>query len=145
MKYLKIQPFLTEEESSYYLTEALKPDGFFAHKSTKSGRSTYLNFKPIEFKGLERCALAMVEPNDTVDWHTDGTRDTVIIHPLSDNYAPCTTLDGEVSGPIILNVREKHAVFNNDQIRVSLQIFCPMKFSPNIEDYQFILPVKLRG
>ena len=81
-----------------------------------------LHFMPCKYKDFERVALMKMDPNAIQDWHTDGNRTTVLIYPLSDNYAPGETRNGKYHGPALVDVTKEHAVFNNDHTRINLQI-----------------------
>lgn len=126
MSFIEIEPFVTEEEKLYFFTK-IDEDDWYHHKSTVSGRQSPLQFKEIEYRGV-RAALMKMDPNTTMWWHTDGislNRPTVIIHPLTNNYSPFLSEDGFSSKPIIANTQAKHAVFNNENIRLNLQIQFP--------------------
>ena len=113
--------FLTREEVVHFLNIA--QDGeWMNHKSTVSGRASSLYFIRTSYKNYDRVALMKMNPNAIQDWHTDGTRSTVIIHPLTDNYASGMTRSGYYHGPVILDVTREHAVFNNEHTRICLQI-----------------------
>ena len=94
-----------------------------------------------------RCGLLKIKPNEIQDWHTDKVgRNTVLIYPLTDNYAPCQTIDGEVDTPMFLNTQSKHAVYNNDNIRLNFQVpfdedmdQCIQMFN-DVENYELITP-----
>ena len=113
--------FLTIKEKDHYL-ELAKKENWINHTSTHSGRKSMLYFMPCEYKEFERVALMKMNPNTTQDWHKDGNRNTVLIYPLSKNYAPGTTRAGEYNGPTLLDVSKEHAVFNNNATRINLQI-----------------------
>lgn len=119
-----INDFLTYEEVRTYL-EMIDDPNFVNHRSTITGEPSPLNFLPVEFRGIERVLLMKMEPHAVQDWHTDGKnlgRNCVIIHPLTDNYAHAETEDGIIEGTAILNTQKRHAVFNNESIRMNLQI-----------------------
>ena len=146
--HIKIKPFLSEAEVEYYLKLAHDPEGYIHHKSSTSERVTNLHFKPVDFRGMKKtdknkAMLLKIMPDALEGWHIDGPRNTVIIQPLTtETYAPCSCLDGDVHGPIILDVKQKHAVFNNSHLRIGFQINCGMDFSTNFEDYKHF-PVHL--
>ena len=145
--HIKIKPFLSPAEREYYLKLSYDPEGYINHKSTKSDRITNLHFKPVDFRGMKKtdknkAMLLLINSNDIEGWHIDGPRNTVIIEPLTDNYAPCSCHDEDVHGPLILDVKQKHAVFNNNYRRVGFQINCGMDFSTDFEDYKHF-PVHL--
>jgi hypothetical protein len=125
-----IPNFVTDDERSYFLSLA-DSENFVNHKSTITGKSSALHFLPVYFRGLERISIMKMMPNAVQDWHIDGVnlkRHSVIIHPLSDNYAPLMTVNGEVNTTAIINTQVEHAVFNNDSIRINLQIPIDLPF-----------------
>lgn len=129
MSFVEIPPFITEKEREYFLSKIDDPD-WYQHKSTVSAKQSPLQFKQISFRGIA-AALMKMDPNTIQDWHTDGInlkRNTLILHPISDNYSPFTCKSGSTSKPIIANTQEKHAVFNNNNVRLNLQI-------PFVEEY----------
>ena len=87
-----------------------------------------------------------MNPNAKQDWHTDGIllkRNSVIIHPISSNYAHCLTKDGNFNKTAILNTQKEHAVFNNSEIRLNLQIPLDVNFdylvkNKNCSHWKFI-------
>jgi hypothetical protein len=122
VSFTEIDPFVTEEEKQYFFTK-IHEDNWYQHKSTHSGKLTPLKFKKVEYRGVV-AGLMMMDPNTTMGWHTDGTslnRNTIILHPLTDNYSPFVCEDGSSSKPIIANTQARHAVFNNGNIRLNLQ------------------------
>lgn len=129
MSFIEIEPFITDEERKYCLSKIDDYD-WYQHKSTVSGSKSPLQFKKIEYRGIE-AALMKMDPNTTQGWHTDGInlkRNTVIIHPLTNNYAPFVSEGGSSTNPIIANTQVKHAVFNNENVRLNLQIPFPDAF-----------------
>ena len=73
----------------------------------------------------------MFPPYGGIDFHTDGSRNTALSYPLSEDYAPCVFEDGEkIDSPMLLNTQVKHAVRNNGKQRISLNI----SFKQNIEE-----------
>ena len=111
---------------------SLKDDEWTVHRSTKSGKPSVLNFYDLNmtFHG-RNCYLLMIRPNAVQDWHTDGgKRNTALIYPLSDNYAPCKFENHETDKPMFLNTQVRHAVHNNDNKRINLNI----SFEEDIED-----------
>ena len=122
--YYQLPDFLTDIEKEHFLSLIDSPD-FINHKSTNTGIASPLNFLPVEFRGIDRVLLMKMYPNAVQDWHTDGVglrRHSVIIHPLTKDYACAQTNDGEINGTAILNTQAKHAVFNNNTTRMNLQI-----------------------
>ena len=114
-------PDLTPEEKQHYL-KLVDCQGWINHKSTKSGLRSVLHFLPCEYKNFKRVALMKMEPHAIQDWHIDGNRKCVAIYPLSENYAKGMTREGEYEGPVLLDVTQEHAVYNNEYTRVCLQI-----------------------
>jgi len=91
-----------------------------------------LNFYDLNmtFHG-RNCYLLMIRPNAVQEWHTDGgKRNTALIYPLSEDYAPCSFEHAEISKPMFLNTQVRHAVFNNNNKRINLNI----SFDDDIED-----------
>ena len=125
MRYYKlIDDFITEEERAYLLSLA-NADDFVQHKSTVSDELSPLMFKPVKFRNFPRASIMKMLPKTIQGMHVDGSnlrRNTLIIHPLTDNYAPIITQAGEVHQTAIINTQEPHAVFNNDNVRVNLQL-----------------------
>ena len=102
----------------------LRDEDWTVHNSTKTGRPSVLNFYDLEktFHG-RNCYLVMIRPNAVQDWHTDGgKRNTALIYPLTDNYAPRKFQPGETTAPMFLNTQARHAVFNNNSKRINLNI-----------------------
>lgn len=128
--YIPLGDFVTEQERKELLDIALNKE-FVQHRSTKSGKVSPLNFKPIQFRNFERAWVMKMYPLAEQEMHTDGKtlgRNVIIIHPLSENYAPIVTQAGEVTQTAVINTQEYHAVYNNDQLRVNLQIPFPYNF-----------------
>lgn len=121
MGYLELNEFLTKKEKSDFLKLA-EQDNWINHKSTISGEYSPLYFMPCKYKNFERVTLMKMYPKVTQDWHTDGNRKTVLIYPLSENYANGSVRAGEYVGPVLLDVTKEHAVFNNEYTRINLQI-----------------------
>lgn len=99
-----------------------KNNDWINHSSTVTGKKSALHFMPCKYKDFKRVALMKMEPNTTQDWHVDGNRTTVLIYPLSDNYAPGETRNSKYYGPALVDVTKEHAVFNNEYTRINLQI-----------------------
>lgn len=142
MSFTEIEPFVTDEERQYLLSR-IDEENWFQHKSTVSGLLSPLQLKSIEYRGVSATLLKM-DPNTTQDFHTDGVvlkRNTVIIHPLTDNYAPFsieqispTQLLDQSAKPIIANTQARHAVFNNNNTRLNLQIPFNVDYNDSIQD-----------
>ena len=116
-----VPQFLSQSEIEEYLRQSDSQE-WYNHKSTVSGRESSLHFLPTTYKSYSRVALMKMEPHAVQDWHVDGTRSCVVIHPLSENYARGMTDHGEYEGPVLLDVKRRHAVFNNEYTRICLQI-----------------------
>ena len=111
---------------------SLKDEDWTTHKSTKTRKPTVLNSYDLNmtFHG-RNCYLLMIRPNAVQEWHTDGgKRNTALIYPLSEDYAPCSFEHAEISKPMFLNTQVRHAVFNNNNKRINLNI----SFDDDIED-----------
>lgn len=127
MNYYRLPEFLSQKKISELLQIAdnLTYDDYYHHVSSVSGRASPLNF--YELKGQtflgKKTALLMILPNQIQEWHTDikTIRTTVMIYPLTNNYAPCCIGDDKITYPAFVNVQEKHAVFNNNTTRINLQ------------------------
>jgi len=116
-----VPQFLSRSEIREYLRQSHSNE-WYNHKSTVSGKASSLHFLPTQYKSYDRVALMKMEPHAIQDWHVDGTRSCVVIHPLSENYASGMTEHGEYAGPVLLDVKRRHAVFNNEYTRICLQI-----------------------
>ena len=126
MSFTEIEPFVTDNEREHFLSRIDEPN-WYQHKSTVSGRQSPLQFKPVTYRGIQAFLMKM-DPNTIQEWHTDSVkmqRNTLIIHPLTENYSPFMSENGSSTKPIIADTQSKHAVFNNDQARLNLQIPFP--------------------
>jgi len=135
----EIDPFVTDEERQYFISRINEPD-WYQHKSTVSGRLSPLQFKRINYRGVEAVLMKM-DPGTTQDWHTDGVnlkRNTLILHPLTDNYASFTSEQGQSDKPIITNTQAKHAVFNNGSTRLNLQIPFDVDYNHAMQDNSIV-------
>lgn len=133
--YYEIDNFITAAERSYFLS--LMDRKFINHKSTRTGIKSSLNYFPIEFRGINRVSIMKMYPNTEQSWHTDGVnlkRNSLIIHPITDNYAPFSTRHGTTSSTVIVNTQEEHAVFNNEYTRLNLQIPIDLPFEELINN-----------
>jgi len=116
---------------------------YYDHYST--GKNRYTNLQFLFMDRLEdvcsellgqfkirphKLSIIRVNPNKTVDWHIDSPkfkRSTVIIFPLQpdENYAACETEYGII--PYMkcyaFNTNIRHRVVNNENARLSLQLF----------------------
>ena len=123
----------------------LKDEEWTVHHSTKTGKPSVLNFYNLKRKFYSRnCYLLMIRPNAVQDWHTDGgKRNTALIYPLTQDYAPCKFEVGETTAPMFLNTQARHAVFNNNNKRINLNISFEdsietcISFFKSIDTYEF--------
>lgn len=134
LSYYELPEFLDSDTKSRLLQIgiSLKDEDWTVHKSTRTGKASVLNFYDLNmtFHG-RNCYLLMIRPQAIQDWHTDGgKRNTALIYPLSENYAPCSFEQGQTDRPMFLNTQSKHAVFNNDEKRINLNI----SFEEDIDD-----------
>ena len=134
MIYFPIRFKLTAKEINDLLEEDKLID-YYKHPG-KSGYH-HLDFgKPREdltnkiikfFPNPNKVTLTAIEENKTVPLHTDGNygRKTVIIMPLSNNYAPCIADNIEIPymNCYAFNTQVPHTVINNNHRRVSLQLW----------------------
>lgn len=147
---------ITHYELPYFLSEHtkqelldigtnLKDDDWTIHNSTRTGKPSVLHYYDLKrtFYG-RNCYLLMIRPNAVQDWHTDGgKRNTALIYPLTENYAPCKFEVGETTAPMFLNTQARHAVFNNEHTRINLNISFTesiqdcMNFFKDIDKYEF--------
>ena len=125
-EYIKVPPFLTYNQKTKLYNLGLASAYFEKHYNSESGTESALSFLDLTDDDLPKqfmhAALMKMEPNAIQDWHTDGTRDTVLIYPLSRNYKLGQVESGYYGGPVLLNVKAKHAVFNNDAVRINFQV-----------------------
>ena len=143
----ELPEFLSEKTKQEFLDIGmnLKDEDWTVHHSTKTGKPSVLHFYDLKktFHG-RNCYLVMIRPNAIQDWHIDGgKRNTALIYPLTDEYAPCKFQLGETSAPMFLNTQAKHAVFNNNKKRINLNISFEddiedcIKFFEEIDKYEF--------
>jgi hypothetical protein len=139
MNYFKIDLNLDFQTKSDLILDALTSTDYYYHNSTKSKAYTNLDFLPRQYDCVSNLfmlkpsmmSLLKIDPNKLVDWHTDAKslkRQTVIIFPLTENYAPCTIETGDIPymDCYAFNTQLKHKVQNNNQTRISLQLFYDM-------------------
>lgn len=139
MNYFNIDLKLSNQLKSVLIKEALESNNYYYHRSTKSNLYTNLDFLPRPSDEVDQIfcikpntmSLLKIDPNKLVDWHTDAKtmgRQTVVIFPLTSNYAPCTTEEGDIPHMdcYAFNTQLKHKVQNNNQTRISLQLFYDM-------------------
>ena len=140
MSFIEVNPFVTDEEKNFFLSK-IDEDDWIQHRNTKSGTLSPLNFKgPFVFRKHEVFLMKMY-PNAVQDWHTDGVqfkRSTLILHPLTDNYAPFQSETDQSDKVIIADTQSKHAVFNNKETRLNLQIFFDVDYSEAIKDNSIV-------
>jgi len=129
--YYVIEKFLNTDTEKKLLDTALEVQDWYQHFSSKSGEYTALKFYDPKLTFLGRkCWLMKLDPNEIVKEHVDGWRNTVLIYPLTENYAPCVTRQGKTSEAILLNSQQPHSVINNCTTRINLQIL----FDEDIDD-----------
>lgn len=124
MSFLKLPNFVTKEEKKHLLS-LVDSDIFINHTNTQTGTSSSLHFGPTEFRHMPRACVMKMYPNMVQDWHTDSARfnrQTVILHPLTDDYAPVHTTGGAINTTVMIDTQSPHAVFNNNNLRVNLQL-----------------------
>lgn len=141
-------PYFLSSETKKELLDigmGIKDEDWTIHNSTRTGKPSVLHYYDLNrtFHG-RRCYLLMIPPNAVQDWHTDGgTRNTALIYPLTENYAPCRFEVGKTSAPMFLNTQARHAVFNNGNKRINLNISFAeslqecMNFFKGIQSYEF--------
>ena len=134
LTHYKLPEFLSEQSKKELLDVGmnLKDEQWIIHNSTRTGKPSVLHYYDLKRTFYGRpCYLLMIRPNAVQDWHTDGgTRNTALIYPLTDNYAPCKFDVGETTTPMFLNTQARHAVFNNDSKRINLNI----SFTENLQE-----------
>lgn len=124
MNYYELPKFLTEDQFDLFYDMALSVEEWTPYQSTVSGNrmGMYYYQTGLTFEG-RNVALVKLEPHDVMDWHVDGKRKTALSYPLSENYAPCSfAFYHSFDGPMLLNTQARHAVFNNDHTRYSINI-----------------------
>ena len=126
MNYYRLPDFLTQKKKDELLNLAysLKENDWYHHVNSKTGTQSPLNFYELkeQFFG-KKTSLMLIYPNQKQKWHTDikEIRNTAMIYPLTDNYAPCHVDEDLVDFPAFINVQIRHAVFNNNEPRINLQ------------------------
>ena len=139
MTFTEIKPFVTQQERALFLSRIDEQD-WYQHRSTVSGQQSPLQFKRITYRGVD-AALMKMDPNTIQNWHTDGVtlkRSTLILHPLTEKYAPYTTKTSQSVCPVIANTQAEHAVFNNNQIRLNLQIPFDVEYNEAMQDNSIV-------
>jgi len=147
LRYYKLPYFLDSKFTNRLLEKGmkLKHEEWADHYSSKSNRKTglYTYDLHMTFCGA-KCSLVMFPPHGGVDFHTDGSRNTALSYPLSEDYAPCVFEDGEkIDSPMLLNTQVKHAVRNNGKQRISLNISFQqdigecVKIFEQLKEYEF--------
>jgi len=147
LTHYELPQFLSKETKKELLEIGmqLKDEEWTVHHSTKTGKPSVLNFYNLKMKFYGRnCYLLMIRPNAVQDWHTDGgKRNTALIYPLTQDYAPCKFEVGETTAPMFLNTQARHAVFNNNNKRINLNISFEdsietcISFFKSIDTYEF--------
>jgi hypothetical protein len=124
MNYYELPRFLSDEQHKAFLTISENVKEWTPYQSTVSGNRMGMYYFQTGLTFADRnVALIKLEPNDVMDWHVDGKRNTALSYPLSDNYAPCSFEDAAgFDGVMLLNTQARHAVFNNEHIRYSINI-----------------------
>lgn len=124
MNYYELPKFLTQEQFDFFYDMALNVEEWTPYQSTVSGNRMGMYYYQTGLTFEDRnVALVKLEPHDVMDWHVDGKRKTALSYPLSDNYAPCSfTKSQTFDGPMLLNTQARHAVFNNEHTRYSINI-----------------------
>lgn len=143
MIYFKIDRSLTESQKASLLsydkeTEYYKHHGKSGYHNLDfakaPGEITYNIIKSLP--NPDKITLVAIDKNKTVPIHTDGNygRKTVIIFPITDNYAPCIADNIEIPYMTCyaFNTQVPHTVINNSTRRVSLQLW----YDISIEDLQ---------
>lgn len=129
--FLILKDFLLKTEKKYLLS-LIDTGGYQTHYNTTDNTPSPLMFKPINFRNIENAKLMKMLPNVKQEMHTDevknNKRKTILIHPLTNNYSPCITKDGLVSQTALINTQSEHAVYNNDNTRLNLQIAFDIDF-----------------
>jgi len=121
----QINPLLAHDK----LTDYYKHHGKSGYHNLDFGKVPKELTKEITkfFPNPDKITLVAIDKNKTVPVHTDGNygRKTVIIFPLTDNYAPCIADNTEI--PYMhcyaFNTQIPHTVINNDTRRISLQLW----------------------
>lgn len=135
---MQIKPFVTESERKKLLSLIDSPN-FTEHKSPK-GKGGW-QFCPVKYRKYD-AILMKIDPHVEIDWHTDRaylSRRTVILHPLTDNYAPIHFRDDKTVEPIIFDTQVEHAVYNNSTKRLNLQLNFDLDFDTVIDDNNSII------
>jgi hypothetical protein len=150
MKYFKINRKLDSKTKHDLIWFAkTHKDQYYNHLSTTSNSYTNLNFLftfhpiydiilkmfPVEGNNI---SLLQIDKNKEITPHTDGVnlkRNTVIVFPLwplPDQYTPCVVENEEIPyyDCYAFNTQKSHWIQNNDNERISLQIF----YDISIED-----------
>lgn len=123
MNYYELPRFLSEERHNDFLNMAESVKEWTPYQSTVSGNRMGMYYYQTGLKFANRnVALIKLEPHDVMDWHVDGKRNTALSYPLSGHYAPCSFEDETFSGVMLLNTQSRHAVFNNEHTRYSINI-----------------------
>lgn len=123
INYYELPKFLTKDQFDFFYDTAINVEEWTPYQSTVSGNRMGMYYYQTGLKFIGRnVALVKLEPNDVMDWHIDGKRNTALSYPLSENYAPCSFEDSTFDGVMLLNTQARHAVFNNEHTRYSINI-----------------------
>ena len=122
INFISLASFLREQQVSKLYELALTCNEFHTHQSSTSGKKSALQFLNISDEVVTRATIMKMDPLAVQDWHVDGKRSTVLIYPLSPAYQPGQVESGYYYGPVLLNVKTKHAVFNNNAVRMNFQV-----------------------
>lgn len=146
--FLVIDDFLTKDERQHFLS-LIDSDAFTIHPNPKGG-SLPIETLRVPFRDLDEvCVLGRMKPHAAMWWHKDRPESHVSLqinnglpllrncslnHPITDNYAPTKTIDGDVSQTNILNTQKMHAVYNNEHTRLVFQICLNVDFDYLMSD-----------
>lgn len=131
MNYYELPKFLSKTQSDFFFDLAKGVKEWTPYQSTVSGNRMGMYYYQTGMTFADRnVALIKLDPYDVMDWHVDGKRNAALSYPLSDNYAPCSFEDETFAGPMLLNTQARHAVFNNEHTRYSINI----SFKEHIEE-----------
>lgn len=122
INFISLSSFLNDQQVSKLYELALISNEFHTHQSSTSGKKSALQFLNIADSVVTRATIMKMDPFSIQNWHIDSRRSTVLIYPLSPEYQPGQVESGYYYGPVLLNVKTKHAVFNNNAVRVNFQV-----------------------
>ena len=146
MNYYELPKFLSEEKHAEILALAESVENWTPYTSTVSGKRMGMYYYQTDMTFADRkVALIKLDPNDSMDWHVDGKRNTALSYPLSDNYAPCSFKDETFDGVMLLNTQARHAVFNNKSTRYSINISFKEDINEAIEIFKGLEDYELKA